>query len=181
MHLSRRNFLKQTSAAGLAGLTLPFLSFATDDARVQTVAGPITPDQMGLTFSHEHVLVDFIGADRVNPDRYKADEAYQIGENHEPLKPYLNIDAIIKVAKKNNVDAIHPGYGFLSENAKFAEQCEKNDIIFGLEDQCHLKILGNKLNCHYCTELKKYTFQEIMLSKCIDLTEGITAKTLRKV
>ena len=68
--------------------------------------------------------------DRYSLHRYKADEAYQIGTDKEPLKPYLNIDAIIKVAKDNHVDAIHPGYGFLSENADFAEQCEKNDIIF---------------------------------------------------
>ncbi len=83
--------------------------------------------------------------DRYSLHRYKADEAYQIGENHEPLKPYLNIDAIIKVAKKNNVDAIHPGYGFLSENAEFAEQCEKNDIIFIGPKVSVLRSLGDKI------------------------------------
>ncbi len=83
--------------------------------------------------------------DRYSLHRYKADEAYQIGENHEPLKPYLNIDAIIKVAKKNNVDAIHPGYGFLSENADFAEQCRKNDIIFIGPKVSVLRSLGDKI------------------------------------
>ncbi len=83
--------------------------------------------------------------DRYSLHRYKADEAYQIGENHEPLKPYLNIEAIIKVAKKNNVDAIHPGYGFLSENADFAEQCEKNDIIFIGPRVSVLRSLGDKI------------------------------------
>lgn len=83
--------------------------------------------------------------DRYSLHRYKADEAYQIGENHEPLKPYLNIEAIIKVAKKNKVDAIHPGYGFLSENADFAEQCKKNDIIFIGPKVSVLRSLGDKI------------------------------------
>ena len=83
--------------------------------------------------------------DRYSLHRYKADEAYQIGANNEPLKPYLNIDAIIKVAKNNNVDAIHPGYGFLSENADFAEQCEKNDIIFIGPKVSVLRSLGDKI------------------------------------
>ena len=54
--------------------------------------------------------------DRFSPHRYKADEAYQIGADDEPLKPYLDIEAIIEIAKLHDVDAIHPGYGFLSEN-----------------------------------------------------------------
>ncbi|MEW7292553.1 pyruvate carboxylase [Aquimarina sp. 2304DJ70-9] len=83
--------------------------------------------------------------DRYSLHRYKADEAYQIGENHEPLKPYLNIEAIIKVAKKNNVDAIHPGYGFLSENAEFAKQCEENGIIFIGPKVSVLRSLGDKI------------------------------------
>ena len=68
--------------------------------------------------------------DRYSLHRYKADESYQIGEDNQPLKPYLDIDAIIQVALNNSVDAIHPGYGFLSENADFAQKCEQNNIIF---------------------------------------------------
>ncbi|KAA1247938.1 pyruvate carboxylase [Aquimarina sp. RZ0] len=83
--------------------------------------------------------------DRYSLHRYKADEAYQIGEDHEPLKPYLNIAAIIRVAKENQVDAIHPGYGFLSENADFAVQCEKNDIIFIGPKVSVLRSLGDKI------------------------------------
>ena len=49
--------------------------------------------------------------DRYSLHRYKADEAYQIGDDSEPLKPYLDIDKIIEIAKENNIDAIHPGYG----------------------------------------------------------------------
>jgi len=68
--------------------------------------------------------------DRYSQHRYKADESYQIGTNDSPLKPYLNIEEIIKLAKSKNVDAIHPGYGFLSENSDFAKACKANGIVF---------------------------------------------------
>ena len=58
-----------------------------------------------------------------------ADSAFRIGEP-SPLKSYLCGEKIIEVAKRENADAIHPGYGFLSENANFAELCAANDIIF---------------------------------------------------
>lgn len=83
--------------------------------------------------------------DRYSLHRYKADESYQIGEDNQPLKPYLNIGAIIKVALENNVDAIHPGYGFLSENADFAQKCEDNNIIFIGPKVSVLKSLGDKI------------------------------------
>ena len=62
--------------------------------------------------------------DTMNLFRTKADEAYLIGEHLSPLGAYLAIDEIIALAKKRGVDAIHPGYGFLSENAAFAKACE---------------------------------------------------------
>ena len=68
--------------------------------------------------------------DRYSLHRYKADEAYQIGKDNEPLKPYLDIERIIKLAKRHKVDAIHPGYGFLSENVHFARRCKEEGIIF---------------------------------------------------
>ncbi|WP_299435746.1 pyruvate carboxylase [uncultured Maribacter sp.] len=83
--------------------------------------------------------------DRYSLHRYKADECYQIGEDNEPLKPYLDIEAIIKVAKENGVDAIHPGYGFLSENAEFAQKCEDNGIKFIGPKVSVLKALGDKI------------------------------------
>ncbi len=83
--------------------------------------------------------------DRYSLHRYKADESYQVGEDSEPLKPYLDIDEIIKVAKSNNIDAIHPGYGFLSENAEFAKACAENDIIFVGPDVDVLQSLGDKV------------------------------------
>lgn len=83
--------------------------------------------------------------DRYSLHRYKADECYQIGEDKDPLKPYLDMDAIIKVAKENDVDAIHPGYGFLSENADFAQKCKDNGIIFVGPKVSVLKALGDKI------------------------------------
>jgi len=83
--------------------------------------------------------------DRYSLHRYKADESYQIGENNQPLKPYLNIDAIINVALENDADAIHPGYGFLSENADFALKCKENNIIFVGPKVSVLKSLGDKI------------------------------------
>src|SRR6266498_4891085 len=70
--------------------------------------------------------------DRFSLHRFKADESYQIGPTHggEPVKGYLNIDQLIAVAKEHGVDAIHPGYGFLAENAEFAQACELSNIKF---------------------------------------------------
>jgi pyruvate carboxylase len=70
--------------------------------------------------------------DRFSLHRFKADESYLIGpeEGGEPVKGYLNIEALIGVAKEHGVDAIHPGYGFLSENAALARACRDNGIVF---------------------------------------------------
>ena len=62
--------------------------------------------------------------------RAKADESYQIGKGKSPLEAYLGISQIIELAKAKSVDAIHPGYGFLSENQDFAKQCEEAGITF---------------------------------------------------
>jgi len=83
--------------------------------------------------------------DRFSPHRYKADEAYQIGEDDEPLKPYLDIEEIIGVAKLNHVDAIHPGYGFLSENVEFASRCCEEGIIFVGPTPEAMAMLGDKV------------------------------------
>ncbi len=83
--------------------------------------------------------------DRYSQHRNKADESYQIGENNDPLKPYLNIDEIVALAKSKNVDAIHPGYGFLSENSDFARKCAENAIIFIGPDPEVMDSLGDKI------------------------------------
>ncbi len=83
--------------------------------------------------------------DRYSQHRYKADESYQIGSDDQPLKPYLDIDEIVALAKSKNVDAIHPGYGFLSENSDFARACAANGIIFIGPDPEVMDALGDKI------------------------------------
>ncbi|MEZ5015452.1 MAG: pyruvate carboxylase [Flavipsychrobacter sp.] len=83
--------------------------------------------------------------DRYSLHRYKSDEAYQIGVDTDPLKPYLNIDEIIATAKDCGADAIHPGYGFLSENATFAQKCADNGIIFVGPRPDVMSALGDKV------------------------------------
>ncbi|MEJ2698580.1 MAG: pyruvate carboxylase, partial [Desulfuromonadales bacterium] len=68
--------------------------------------------------------------DRISLHRYKADEAYLVGKGKGPIDAYLGIEEIIDLARKKEVDAIHPGYGFLSENPEFAEACERAGIAF---------------------------------------------------
>jgi pyruvate carboxylase len=74
----------------------------------------------------------FTFEDRLSLHRFKADEAYLIGppEGGAPVKGYLDIPALIAIAKAHGVDAIHPGYGFLAENAELSRACEENGIIF---------------------------------------------------
>ena len=78
--------------------------------------------------------------------RIKADEAYMIGESLSPLGAYLAIDEIVDLAKRKNVDAIHPGYGFLAENADFARACEEAGIIFIGPNSRVLGQMGDKLS-----------------------------------
>ncbi len=94
---------------------------------------------------HIKTVAVYTYEDRYSLHRYKADESYQIGDESEPLKPYLDIEEIIRIAKLNEVDGIHPGYGFLSENAQFAQRCKEEGIVFvGPEPQVMLN-LGDKV------------------------------------
>lgn len=83
--------------------------------------------------------------DRYSLHRYKADEAYQIGHDADPLKPYLDIEEIIRIAKKYEVDAIHPGYGFLSENVNFNKRCREAGIVFIGPSPDAMNMLGDKV------------------------------------
>jgi pyruvate carboxylase len=82
--------------------------------------------------------------DRLCIHRYKADEAYQVGHGKGPVAAYLDIESIVAVAKEKGVDAIHPGYGFLSENAEFARACEKAGLIFVGPRPELLDMMGDK-------------------------------------
>ncbi|MFW5961805.1 MAG: pyruvate carboxylase, partial [bacterium] len=77
--------------------------------------------------------------------RTKADESYLIGKNRGAVEAYLNIDEIIDIAVKKGVDAIHPGYGFLSENAEFARKCQEAGIEFIGPDPDVLEMMGDKI------------------------------------
>ncbi|GAO04575.1 pyruvate carboxylase [Anaeromyxobacter sp. PSR-1] len=68
--------------------------------------------------------------DRLSLHRYKADEAYLVGKGKPPIDAYLGIEEIVELARRLEVDAIHPGYGFLSENPEFSEACERAGIAF---------------------------------------------------
>lgn len=89
--------------------------------------------------------------DKLALHRFKADESYQIGRGshlkHDlgPIESYLNIDEIIRIAKLSNADAIHPGYGFLSESPEFAEICAQNNILFIGPKAQTMRQLGNKV------------------------------------
>ncbi|MFC4712567.1 pyruvate carboxylase [Planococcus dechangensis] len=77
--------------------------------------------------------------------RYKADESYLVGKGKKPIDAYLDIEDIIRIAKDTDVDAIHPGYGFLSENVHFARRCEEEGIIFIGPTSRHLDMFGDKV------------------------------------
>ena len=96
-------------------------------------------DELGLRtvaiYSHE---------DRLSLHRFKADEAYLIGAGKGPVEAYLDIDGIVALALEKNVDAIHPGYGFLSENAEFAEACDAAGITFIGPPASAIRKMGSK-------------------------------------
>ena len=77
-----------------------------------------------------HTVAIYSNEDTYSLFRTKADEAYLVGEKKSPLGAYLDIPGIISLARRRGVTAIHPGYGFLSENADFARACEENGILF---------------------------------------------------
>jgi pyruvate carboxylase len=83
--------------------------------------------------------------DRFSLHRLKADEAYQIGERGHPVRAYLDVDEIIRVARESGADAIYPGYGFLSENPELAEKAAANGIAFIGPPAAVLEMAGNKV------------------------------------
>ncbi|MEM9582677.1 MAG: pyruvate carboxylase [Pseudomonadota bacterium] len=86
----------------------------------------------------------FAEEDKLGLHRFKADEAYRIGEGLGPVAAYLSIDEIIRVAKMSGADAIHPGYGLLSENPEFVDACTENGITFIGPKAATMRKLGDK-------------------------------------
>ncbi|MBQ9635223.1 MAG: pyruvate carboxylase [Acidaminococcaceae bacterium] len=88
----------------------------------------------------------FSKEDTLSLHRNKADEAYQVGRGKGPVEAYLDIEDIMRIAHEHNVDAIHPGYGFLSENADLAKRCAEEGFIFIGPRVEHLIMFGDKVN-----------------------------------
>ena len=84
--------------------------------------------------------------DSLSLHRFRADESYLIGKGKKPVDAYLDIEEIIRVAHEHHVDAIHPGYGFLSENADLARRCAEEGITFIGPHIDHLPMIGDKVN-----------------------------------
>lgn len=87
----------------------------------------------------------FSNEDRFALHRFKADESYLVGAGKKPIQAYLDIDDIIRIAREAEVDAIHPGYGFLSENPDFAVACAAAGIAFIGPEPDVMRRLGNKV------------------------------------
>jgi len=89
--------------------------------------------------------------DKLALHRFKADEAYQVGKGPHldsdmgPIESYLSIDEVLRVAKLSNADAIHPGYGLLSESPEFVDACDKAGILFIGPRAETMRSLGNKV------------------------------------
>ncbi|MHA6325138.1 pyruvate carboxylase [Roseivivax sp. CAU 1753] len=86
----------------------------------------------------------FAEQDKLGLHRFKADEAYRIGEGLGPVQAYLSIPDIIRVARESGADAIHPGYGLLSENPEFVDACDAAGIVFIGPRAETMRALGDK-------------------------------------
>ena len=93
--------------------------------------------------------------DKFSMHRFKADEAYRVGEGKGPVGAYLDIESIVALAKAKGVDMIHPGYGFLSENAKFAAACAAAGITFVGPKPELLDLMGDKVAARALTQKLK--------------------------
>lgn len=88
----------------------------------------------------------FSKEDKYSLFRTKADESYILNRSKGPIDAYLDMEEIIRIAKTRNVDAIHPGYGFLSENPEFVKLCKANNIAFIGPDAESMELMGDKIS-----------------------------------
>ncbi|HMU66876.1 MAG TPA: biotin carboxylase N-terminal domain-containing protein, partial [Cellvibrionaceae bacterium] len=103
--------------------------------------------EMGIT-----TVAIYSQEDRFALHRFKSDESYLVGQGKKPIAAYLDIEDIIRVAVDAGVDAIHPGYGFLSENPDFADACARAGIIFIGPSPDVMRTLGNKVAARKAAE-----------------------------
>lgn len=117
--------------------------------------------------------------DRFALHRFKADEAYEVGQAGEPIKSYLDIEGIVSLAKRIGVDAIHPGYGFLSENPVFAQACADAGIIFVGPSVDVLNRLGDKTSAREIAKMAEVPVLGGSSAAIKELDEGLeTARSL---
>ena len=107
-------------------------------------------DELGL-----RTVAIYAQEDRFSIHRFKADEAYVVGEGKGPVGAYLDIPGIVALAKEKGVDLIHPGYGFLSENAAFAQACDDAGITFVGPRPELLELMGDKVAARALTQKLK--------------------------
>jgi pyruvate carboxylase len=113
--------------------------------------------------------------DRYALHRFKADEAYEVGKPGEPIRSYLNIPAIIALCKENQVDAIHPGYGFMSEKPELARACQEAGVIFVGPSAELLDQLGDKTAARKIAAKAKVPILSGTEKPLKDAAEGLTA------
>ena len=122
---------------------------------------------------HIRTIAVYTYEDRYSLHRFKADEAYQVGREDDPLKPYLNVEEIINLAKNKGVDAIHPGYGFLSENVTFAQRCREEGIQFIGPEPEVMTSLGDKKQAK---EVARQTGVPVIEGSQVDVSDEELAK-----
>ena len=119
--------------------------------------------------------------------RFKADEAFLVGEDKSPTAAYLDIENIIKLAKENDVDAIHPGYGFISESCEFAYEVEKNGLIWigpsysvmkSLDDKLKVKRIASKIGIPIIKDYKFNSIKEKDLPVAIKSVSGAGSRCI---
>ena len=94
----------------------------------------------------------FAEEDKLSLHRFKADESYRIGATRGPVSAYLDIDEILRIARETRADAVHPGYGFLSESPEFAEACANAKVTFIGPSPETLRLLGDKVSARQVAE-----------------------------
>jgi pyruvate carboxylase len=134
LFLSRMKPKTTSPAVSVAGKTLLVANRSEIAIRVFRAA-----TELGM-----RTVAIYAQEDRYTMHRFKADEAYVVGEGKGPVGAYLDIEGIIALARERGVDMIHPGYGFLSENAGFARACDQAGITFVGPDANLLDSMGDK-------------------------------------
>jgi pyruvate carboxylase len=130
---------KMSSAAEIAPQTRSFKKLLAANRSEISIRIFRAATELGL-----RTVAVYAQEDRLSIHRFKADEAYLVGKGKGPVGAYLDIEGIIALAREKEIDLIHPGYGFLSENAQFARACQEAGIVFVGPRPQLLELMGDK-------------------------------------